>query len=243
MKRFTKRNIIIGAVALLLLCCLSVIVTSLFSPDDTEGEATAVAEVGEVAAEETVTPEIEPTAMLRPTETAVPPTGTSAPTDTAVPTNTAEPNEAPETNQPTAAPGQIDSGGLGLSRQEWELAHEWLGEGIGSSQNYANGYAVYFYSDRVWHLEQEYALDGLLLNEARIFAENLIPADSEFVRTYSPDGIPELTVDLYSSESLAQLFDPDLFTEAEPGNFIVIFGDYEQDGRVTRLVIGLGNNP
>ncbi|MCC6603127.1 MAG: hypothetical protein IT327_07950 [Anaerolineae bacterium] len=243
MKRFTKRKIVFGAAALLLLCCLGVMVTSFLSPDDPEVDVTAVAGVGEVAAEETATLEISPTAMARPAKTAVLSTDIPAPVDTAVPTSTAEPVMATEISQPTAVPGEIASGGLGLSRQEWELAHEWLGEGIGSSQTYTNGYAVYFCDDRVWQLEQEYALDGLPLSEARVFAGTLIPVDSEFIKTYSPDGLPELTVDLYLSESLAQLFDPNLFTEAEPGNFIVIFGDYEQDGRVTRMVIGLGDNP
>jgi len=235
MKKFTKRKIIFGTAALLVLCCVGLAVISLFSPDDPEGkgEATAVAEVGDEAAG--VAEVITPTMQVG--EAAVSPAQQPDPADTAVPTN------IPEPEQPTAVPGAIDSGGLGLSRQEWEQAHERAGEGVGSFEEYADNFSAIFLSDRVWHLEQAYELDELTLEEARLSVGNLIPADSERVETYSPEGFPELVVDLYLSQSLAELFDPDLFTEAEPGNFIVIFGDPDRDGRVSRMVVGLGNNP
>lgn len=105
MKRFTKRKIIFGTAALLAFCCVGLAVISLFSPDDPEGkgEATAVAEVGEVAAEETATSETEPTVTARPTETAVPPTDTPPPpTSTAAPTATAVATDTPDPNRLTA---------------------------------------------------------------------------------------------------------------------------------------------
>lgn len=108
MKRFTKRNIIFGPVALLLLCCLGVMVASFLSPDDPEGDATAVAEVREVAIEEMATPETEPTATARSTKTVVPSTSapaiadTPAPTETPEPTATAVATETPDSGELTA---------------------------------------------------------------------------------------------------------------------------------------------
>jgi len=88
------------------------------------------------------------------------------------------------------------SGGLGLSKAEWEQQHTQSGT-FGSFVDYDNGkYALTFVDDKIEYLEQ-----------ARDAAQTLTPEDSQFLETYSPEGFPELIVDLYVSESLKGRFD------------------------------------
>jgi hypothetical protein len=61
------------------------------------------------------------------------------------------------------------------------------------------------------------------------------------LEVYNPEGQPERTVTLYMSEALKGRFRPDQFIGGEPGQFIVFYEVNE--GRVTLLVIAIGNNP
>ena len=133
------------------------------------------------------------------------------------------------------------SGGLGLIKTSWENEHI-LGEDWIDYTNYDDGkYSVMFIAERVRHLERNFSGDLPSLAEARGETAGLIPSDSRFLETYSPEGMPELIVDLYISQSLADCFPTDTFIGGEPGNFIAIYGIFED--KVPRIVIGLGNNP
>ena len=183
-----------------------------------------------------------------PTLTPAPPTPTPIPlTSTPVPSTPTPVPPTPTPVPPTATPAaglSVDdfaSGGLGLSQSKWEQAHVQSSTGPGWI-NYDDGrYSVTFMDGNVWYLERNFTGDQLTLDKARVEGASLIPEDSELVRTYSPEGFPELIVDLYLSESLKNRFESDVWTKGEPGNFIVIYGVYDE--RVSNIVIGTGNNP
>lgn len=139
------------------------------------------------------------------------------------------------------ASGSFAPGGLGLSQQVWEQTHTKSSEDLGYIKYDSDQYWVLFMEQKVWHLERDFTNTQPTLDEARMESSLLIPEDSQLVETYHPEGVPELTVDLYLSESLKACFPSDNWIGGEPGNFVVIFGVF--DGRVSRMVIGTGNNP
>ena len=196
---------------------------------------------------ETVTAKPTATTVVQPTHTPTQeaqPTPTLLPPDTPTNTPTGTPSHTPTpTSTPEPEPFYL-SGGLGLSREQWEVFYE---EGVPDDVfGFRYGkYLVAFQADNVWYIECEWsAEDAVSLEDARTEADGLIPVDSQFVGTYSPEGMPELVVDLYMSESLKTRFDSatgDWWTGGEPGNFIVVYGVF--DDTVRRMVISLGNNP
>jgi hypothetical protein len=106
-------------------------------------------------------------------------------------------------------------------------------------------YLVFFEGGNVWNIEIEWnGGDGASLDDARQESGELLPSDSELVRTYSPVDDPALIVDLYKSVSLIDRFDPAAGTwwiGGEPGDFVVI---HERFGKVIAFtVIDTGNNP
>jgi len=136
----------------------------------------------------------------------------------------------------------FDSGGLGLTRSEWERSHRPGGTSQPGYTVYDQGkYAVIFVDGQVQHLERSFSDNGPSLTKARAEGATLIPQDARLVKTYSPDGLPELTVDLYLSQSLKDRFTSAEWPGGDPGNFTVIYGVYS--GKVARIVISLGNNP
>ncbi len=162
---------------------------------------------------------------------------------TADPTNT--PHPAPEPS-PTHTPLVISapplkSGGLGLSKALWETEHS-PGEIWAGYTNYDGGkYSIIFIEEKIGHLERNFSGQLPTLAEAHDEAEGLIPEDSQLMETYSPAAMPELIVDLYMSQSLQTCFSRGAFVNGDPGNFIAVYGVFE--GKVPRIVIGLGNNP
>ena len=212
-KRKRRTLLIIAAVGALLTC---ICVGVLIATPTEEDESTAV-----------VT-EAENTSTLAQTNT---------PTPTTIPALTGTP-------VPTATTVQFVSGGLGLTSSGWERLY-----GTGASTDlgavkYADTYEVYFQDSKAWHIEREWGEETRVgLTEARDECRQLIPADAVLVRTYSPDGMPELVVDLYMSASLIEQFgaQDSLWIGGEPGNFVLVYGVSE--GAVGRMVAGLGDNP
>ena len=195
-----------------------------------------------------------PTARLDPTST-VEPTSTLAPTGTPEPTNTPQPTATPEptvtfepidTATPEVAPssslGAFSSGGLGLSKSEWEQQHN-ADEDSYDIGYYDDGkYLVLFDEGKISEIELMFDELDLTLDEARIEAEALIPEDNQFVETYSPDDFPEWTVDVYSSESLIGQYEADwVWFDSDPGTFSILYDVY--DGFVARIVIATGDSP
>ncbi|MGC9346587.1 MAG: hypothetical protein ACP5JG_00495, partial [Anaerolineae bacterium] len=80
----------------------------------------------------------------------------------------------------------------------------------------------------------------LTLQDAQAIARWYIPGDSELIETYVPADQDYLTVDLFVSESLAEVFDETWWFGSDPGTFIIDYALFE-DG--SSMIIGTGNNP
>jgi hypothetical protein len=135
-----------------------------------------------------------------------------------------------------------------LTREAWERLHGPGTETVYGVEYEDGRYYVNFVSGRVWNIVMEwYEEDDVNLEEARGEGDQLLPADSQFVETYSPEDDPELAVDLYYSESLRDRFGPgddapdDLWPGGGPGDFIVWYEVIDQV--VYLMVIDTGNSP
>lgn len=183
---------------------------------------------------------ITPTTTITPTAT-IPATVAVTKTKTvnATPTRTPRPTHT-STPVPTATTPVADlfqSGGLGLTRAEFEKRHTKTGKDI-MGTIYDNDLIVSFINDRIWYIEQDFST-GISPTEAKAMGALLIPSDNVQVETYSPDGRPETTVNLYTSKSLEKYFDK--WVGGDPGNFTIQYNAY--DGIVKRLIVAIGNNP
>jgi len=140
----------------------------------------------------------------------------------------------------TAAPSAIQ-GGLGLTKNEWEAGHTQTGKDVVGAI-YDDRFVVLFIDDRAAYIEEQWTTENAISEaEVELIANQLIPADAMRVETYSPEGRPETIVHVYSSESLATLFSPDQWGGVDAGTFTVQYN--QREGRVTRLILALGNNP
>lgn len=126
-------------------------------------------------------------------------------------------------NTPTAPP----AGGLGLDRAAFERAHP-------------KGFEVQYQDGRAMLIEWTHA-QPVSPEQVRQEVAALFPADSKLIRTYHPEGVSELTVDLYSSPWLAGRFpDGPWPGGSEPGQFILIFA--VNGGKAQRVILATGNN-
>lgn len=168
---------------------------------------------------------------------------TSTPLPTPAPINTPTPESVVTEEIVIPQVETFDSGGLGLSKTEWEQVHtetelDYAPVGTG----YDGKYDVVFQEGNVWFIERQWRTDDAITPDVvELESQNLIPVDSQLIETYSPEGRPETIVNLYLSESLKSRFSTDLWIGGEPGNFTVQYNVY--DGKVTRLIITTGNNP
>lgn len=223
-----KRGVFLIVTAATVLLCLCLLVALLITRGERPATVTSELQIAEVDS-----PTEEPTATDAPLAT-----NTPRATSTAIPTEMAFPTET-STNTPAVA--QTGPAGIGSPRATWDQQHT-LTDDSSFFTEYDNGnFAVGFRGEKAWYVDRYFRGTEPTLTDARSIMAVLLPADSILVETYSPEGFPELTVDLYYSEWLEGQFDEDAFIEGEPGNFIVIYNVF--DGRVPRTVIGLGNNP
>ena len=91
---------------------------------------------------------------------------------------------------------------------------------------------------KVWGVQVRYPKDGVTLEEARRQSEAFLPMDAKKVKTYTPRGHPETTVDLWNSKWFAKEIPNNI---SKPGDLIVINNIY--DGTVPVTLIGPGDNP
>jgi endonuclease YncB( thermonuclease family) len=135
------------------------------------------------------------------------------------------------------------SGGLGLTRAEWEAKH---GKGEGDEASFITyerqQYLVTFSRGEVWSISWNLP-DSVSPDVADDLALSLVPADHQFVgSTVTEPGSP---ADLYLSDSLIARFPPedgrDPWHGDPPGSFIVIYYP-EPDGLVGSLLIGIGHH-
>ena len=137
----------------------------------------------------------------------------------------------------------LQSGGLGLTRSEWQQLH---GSAASQDSGYVNygdhrgRFTINFMDRGAAYIKRTYSdPGGVRLEEARRESRNVMPTDSKLIRTYQ---VTAGAVDLYSSESLKPIFPSDEYwVRGEPGQFIVLyFSDHEI---VDSYVLALGNNP
>ena len=154
--------------------------------------------------------------------------GSAAPAPPAAPSPTT-PSATAAT--PTRRAGIFRSGGLGLTREEWERLHGAPSRETDEAVEYENGrFVVAFRDGRVARLTRVWGEQSpALLDAARIESRTFLPRDARFVRSRIPtveSGQP--FVDVYSSESLPIPF-PDApwratpWTGGEPGNLVAVF--------------------
>jgi hypothetical protein len=133
------------------------------------------------------------------------------------------------------------SGGLGLSKEEWESQHMQTGSDI-LGPVYDDQYIVGFRGNRIWYIERQWSsANAVSPQEVEKVSNTLLPGDSQLVTVYNPSGRPETTVRLHMSEALKIRFADDDFVGGEAGNFTVQYNTF--DGQVTRMIIALGDNP
>jgi hypothetical protein len=130
--------------------------------------------------------------------------------------------------------------GLGSSSEEWNQYHQ-KGISSGGITSYDDDhFALTTYNDKINHLEIVWGDDkALSFDEAKAVASKYIPSDSQLEETYIPREYR--VVERYTSSSLAPNFDDLAWLGSPPGEFIIIYRNYDQ--KVSSVVIALGNNP
>lgn len=94
---------------------------------------------------------------------------------------------------------QLPSGGLGLTKPEWESQHKATGSHpLGTV--YDGKYIVIFMNNKVWRIEIQFPKNsGVSESQVMNLGQTLIPQDAKLVKRYSPQGRPETTVLHYES--------------------------------------------
>jgi hypothetical protein len=173
------------------------------------------------------------------------PTPTSEATPTSEPDVLASPTP-PEDEAPAAS--DVSSGGLGISRENWEQLY---GEPTGSTSEvwlYEDGiYRVQFQPDVLSYLEhdiqQEFGLESAVsFEEAKQMSQQFIPDDSNLLVTQQPtEDPPYVVLETYESKWLSEQLPITSWGDAEPGTFTI---RYElEDGNMVLYKIGPGNDP
>jgi hypothetical protein len=85
----------------------------------------------------------------------------------------------------------------------------------------------------------------LTIEQAMTEAHKLLPKDAQPPNP-QPEGNDQLVVERYTSQSLAQALPPEVFTanKGQPGQFMIVYvRDPAQQARITRFILGPGNDP
>lgn len=142
--------------------------------------------------------------------------------------------------------GIAPRGTLGLAKADWDRA---LGSPkhnpVGWEEYEGGKYVVMFMDGNVWRLERIWdPKSPVTMDAARTESKLLMPDDAVLVKTYTAMG--DRTIDLYKSQWLMDRFKDtkdkaSLWVGGESGNFIVLYR--AGTGKVTSIVMGLGDNP
>jgi hypothetical protein len=141
------------------------------------------------------------------------------------------------------AASQPPSGGLGLTRAEWEAAHgaPTGADPGGAFLHYAGGYAVAFDGEGLeaasHHIEQAWGdARAVSAEEARAAARALLPADAAQTGTSSSRAGNPVTV--FRSAWLAGRVAPIWWLGDEPGTHIAIYRT-QLNGRITSIEVAI----
>lgn len=98
----------------------------------------------------------------------------------------------------------FQSGGLGLSRQAWEILHGKQPKRVGEWFQYqGQTYSVSFRQEMVWQLKCTWKQPGIELAQARVRVRRYLPLDGQYQQTLT--STPNTVVDQYFSRGLEQL--------------------------------------
>jgi hypothetical protein len=179
----------------------------------------------------------------------------AGPTPAASPTTSQATPSPAAPPSPTAFSGQVaNAGGLGNTRADVDAA---FGPPTGETPEhlvaYRKGtteYHVQFLPDLngraalIAALPQTNAAP-LTLEAAQAAAHALLPKDAQPPNP-QPEGNAQFVVERFTSQSLAQALPASAFSTGggSPGQFLIVYArDANQGGRITRFVIGPGNDP
>jgi hypothetical protein len=197
--------------------------------------------------------------------TAPPPAGAppaaGAPTEpgssTAVPPAVGQPTAPATPVPPTPTPfaGQVSAaGGLGNTRQDMDAA---LGGATGQTPDqlvayrranveYHIGFAPGSEPPRAWLIEQLVPQGTqMTLEQAMPEARKLFPRDAQ-PRASGPEGNPQFVVERFTSPTLGQAIPAQQFQQrrGNPGDFLAVYArDPAQATRITRIIVGIGDDP
>ena len=162
------------------------------------------------------------------------------------------PSAAPSAPSPTPFAGQVaNAGGLGNSRSDFDAAY---GPPSGETPEHlvvyrknAFEYHVGFAPDSSGRAALVVLLpqqnQTLTLEQAQAEAHKLLPKDAQ-PPNQTPEGNNQFAVERYTSQTLAQALPPEAFTanNGQPGQFLLVYVK-DQQGRITRVIFGPGNDP
>ena len=207
-------------------------------------------------------PPTQPPAPAQPQPTQPPAQAAPAPAAagaTSAPTQPAQaapapgaPSAAPAAPSPTPFAGQVASaGGLGNTRSDFDAAY---GPPSGETPEHlvvyrknAFEYHVGFAPDSSGRAALVVLLpqqnQTLTLEQAQAEAHKLLPKDAQ-PPNQTPEGNNQFAVERYTSQTLAQALPPEAFTanNGQPGQFLLVYVK-DQQGRITRVIFGPGNDP
>jgi outer membrane biosynthesis protein TonB len=175
----------------------------------------------------------------------------------------AQPTPPPPTTAPTAAPaapgptpfaGQVaNPGGLGNTRADLDSAY---GAAAGETPEHLVVYRKNNLEYHVGFVPDPNGRDDLIvelpqqnaqpwtLEQAQAEGHKLLPKDAQ------PPNPPaeandQFVVERYTSQTLAQALPAQVFTtnKGQPGQFLVVYVKDSPQGRITRIIVGPGNDP
>lgn len=142
---------------------------------------------------------------------------------------------------------EVTSKSLGLMEDDFPALYGAAGEDImGAAYTVSGGKLIAYssFGDPVSLVERTFS-PGVSYEDAVVASQLLMPSDAIAVGQYV--SVADIVVDVYTSEWLrAQFPDPDDWINSDPGTFIVEYGSYNPalgNDQVTRMLIGIGNNP
>jgi hypothetical protein len=141
----------------------------------------------------------------------------------------------------TQAGPAFASGGLGLSRAEWEKVHGPPSK-VSIFLEYNDGQLIVGLSnDNIWHLERIWSpKDAVSLEDARDDVRGYLPNDAQL--TQSIDRGDGRLVDLYTSASITPRFGPTAWNGGQPGTFAIQYRYRNvDDHHVTSAMFRLGD--
>ena len=147
--------------------------------------------------------------------------------------------------QPQATPAApFNSGGLGLSRPEWETMY---GLVIEPGLNRYGDPGVYTqdvtYVDELVIAVTWQTAQPIIVEDAMNVGNSYVPPDGQYVTSYAPPGRPDTNVDVYISQSLAARLGADSkwWNGSDPGAYIVQYT--RTPTGISSITVSTGNTP